>query len=317
MTLPEQIIEDYNNGKTYRQIKKDLRVSNATIAKILNENKIQRHKTGPKKFSSFSKKEQSEICSLYKKGLSSRLLAKRYECSQTKILNVFKVNDIKRRTISESKRLYGIDENVFDELNEFSSYWIGFLMADGNLYINPRNSRQIQLSLHERDRKHIEKFKSFLKTDKPIYSYVSRRKYDNDVGYVETPEAKFYINSKTIFEKLEDYGLTVRKSKTANFSNELKMDRHLVRGLFDGDGCISVYGQDRVEISLVGNEHVLKQVSQFINSKIELQSKITKNKTIFRIRYSGKSALSVIKFLYSKSNIYLDRKYNKAMRLIT
>ena len=316
MTLPKQIVEYYNNGKTYRQIKKDLRVSNATIAKVLNENKIQKHKPGPKKFSSFSKKEQSEICSLYKKGLSSRLLAKRYKCSQTKILNVFKVNDIKRRTISESKRLYTIDENVFDELNEFSSYWIGFLMADGNLYINPKNSRQIQLSLHERDREHIEKFKSFLKTDKPIYSYVSRRKYDNDIGYIESPEAKFYINSKIIFEKLEDYGLTVRKSKTAKFSDNLRINRHLVRGMWDGDGSILISKDNRVEVSLVGSNKIIEQIRDFVNDSIKIKSKITKSKSIFRIRYHGQKARSVADFLYSGSNIHLDRKKDVARKLI-
>ena len=94
------------------------------------------------------------------------------------------------------------------------------------------------------------------------------------------------------------------------------MNRHLVRGLWDGDGSILVDKQNRIGASLVGSKKIIEQVRDFINDSIEINSKVTKNRSIFRIRYNGQKAKSVVDFLYSGSNIYLDRKKDIVAGLI-
>ena len=56
-------------------------------------------------------------------------------------------------------RKYNLNENFFDELNEKSAYWLGFLYADG--YVSSYEN-SIGISLKSEDINHLEKFKNFL-----------------------------------------------------------------------------------------------------------------------------------------------------------
>jgi len=53
-------------------------------------------------------------------------------------------------------RKYTLNEEFFDELNEKSVYWLGFLYADG--CVRKRKSSELRLKLKKEDKSHIEKF---------------------------------------------------------------------------------------------------------------------------------------------------------------
>ena len=103
--------------------------------------------------------ERFSIITEYKLGNSSLQLAKKYNCSKFSILKLLHLSG----TLVEDKRLKIFDETVFDEITEESAYWMGFLMADGNIYL-PKGKRnpRITLVLSEKDKEHIVKFKFFL-----------------------------------------------------------------------------------------------------------------------------------------------------------
>jgi hypothetical protein len=266
------------------------------------ETKLVKKKNGP----ICSVDIQKEICEKYKNGNTTSEISMEYSFSKTKILHILKYNDIMTRNASDKKRKYKIDEYIFNHLNENSLYWLGFIAADGNLYINPRGNKIIQFGLHQKDENHLIKLKEFFKTNKPIYYYDSKRKYKD--GYTVTPEVKFNIHSSLIFDSICSYGIGPRKTFNMEFCEDV-VNRHFFRGLFDGDG--SIYSNNNgknLAISLNGIDSVLTVFKNFIEKKTEINLKIYPNKSICRVRAYGEKALNILDLLYDNSNIYLDRK---------
>ena len=301
------VIKEYKEGKTLDFISSKVTKSRSTVTSILRKNNVRIRRRGKKKgYSSFEKDVQKEICKKYIDGGTTTSLSSQYGCSKTKILYTLKNNSVKTRSISENKRKYKLDENVFNSLNENSLYWLGFIAADGNLYINPRGGKVVQFGLHQKDENHLNKLKTFLKTDRPIYYYKSKRKYKG--GYVITPEVRFNINSLTIFEDICKYGIMPKKTFNLKIVEDL-MDKHFFRGLFDGDGSIFSNNKGKnLVICLNGIEQVLKAFCDFVKKEINIELVTSPNKTIYRTRVYGKKALDVLDLLYDNANIYLDRK---------
>jgi hypothetical protein len=302
----KDVIKEYIEGKTLDNISFQMGFSRKKITNILKRNHIKRRRRGRKNGSTFAFVVQKEIFNKYLKGETTTFLSKQYDCSKDKILCVLKNNNIKTRTRSEQKRKYKLDEDSFKNLNENSLYWLGFIAADGNLYINPRGNKVVQFGLHQKDEEHLNKLKIFLKTNKPIYYYESKRKYKDN--YITTPEVKFNINSSIIFEDICRYGIMPKKTFKLEI-NDILINRDFFRGLFDGDGSIfsNNKGKDLV-ICLNGIEQVLKVFCDFIKKEINLDLNIFPSKSICRTRAYGKKALDILDLLYGDSSIYLDRK---------
>jgi NUMOD3 motif len=73
------------------------------------------------------------------------------------------------------KRTYTLNESVFDNPNEEANYWIGFLMADGNVYID-NGLPNIRLALAEKDVEHLEKYRKFMGSSHPfLYNEIHRQ----------------------------------------------------------------------------------------------------------------------------------------------
>jgi len=65
-------------------------------------------------------------------------------------------------------RKYNFNEHFFDVLNEKSTYWLGFLYADGYVRLKDGKSGELKLKLKDTDKNHIEKFLNHLDCEKPI-----------------------------------------------------------------------------------------------------------------------------------------------------
>lgn len=87
---------------------------------------------------------------------------------------------------------------------------------------------------------------------------------------------------------------------------------HFVRGYFDGDGCFYLKNIF-FNIEIVGNNNFLKILSLKLKEK-NIENTIysfSKNKNVKRIIINKKeSKLNFINYIYSNSNIYLNRKHN-------
>ena len=144
---------------------------------------------------------------------------------------------------------------------EEKAYWLGFLYADGSV---GSKEDKIELGLAEKDLKHIEKFKTFMNIN-------------NKISYREkTKSYRMSFRSAKCKQDLIDKGCIPKKSLILDFPNEnqvpKELQRHFIRGYFDGDGSISTpknsYGprKNGRTISFIGTQDFLQSIIDiFVN----------------------------------------------------
>lgn len=99
----------------------------------------------------------------------------------------------RHRTVSESHRIYTINDTCFDVLTNDAVYWLGCMWGDG--CISKQNDMSI--SGHISDLEHVNKFKSFLGSDRIVHILMHKNMY------------LFAFNSLPIYNKFKEYGLKV------------------------------------------------------------------------------------------------------------
>ena len=215
---------------------------------------------------------------------------------------------LKEYDLYKDKRKYKVDENFFEKIDtEEKAYWLGFLTADGCI---KKNRYQISLGLSIKDINHLEKYKKSLKSEKNIkieenYSFNNK----SVMCYLR-------IDNKKMYTDLLNLGFSSKKTMNEQ-PVELSEDliNHYIRGIFDGDGWISIYGRH----AEVGFGMGLK-ILQYIREKSEQYAKIKRYKinpykTIFRYKFQSKrEILKFLNWIYKDATIYLDRKYEKYLQ---
>lgn len=161
-------------------------------------------------------------------------LATKYLVEGLSLTELSKQSGIDRRTLSTNFKRMGIeivnkqnltrfDEHIFDEIdNEEKAYWLGFIFADG--YISS-SSNNFELSLGLKDINHLEKFSQFMK-----YSGVIKQ---------DSYRCRFSLRNKHLWNTLNNYGCTPKKSLTLRFPNKdiFKSEdliKHFMRGILMG-----------------------------------------------------------------------------------
>lgn len=206
------------------------------------------------------------------------------------------------------RRKYTINENVFETINEESAYWIGFLMADGCVTTR-KSSPYINLRISEHDIFHIEKFKNFLQSSHKISIYKNRGfKPNNNLACIS-------ISSYKLADSLAKYGVVPRKSKTAMVIG-LEKNIDFWRGMIDGDGWIFQTQNNLPAIGLCGSENIIKQFDKFVKDKHPSCKAQPIKKKNWYFQTSGEPAQNIIRLLYNKSKISLDRKFEIANNFI-
>lgn len=218
---------------------------------------------------------------------------------------------------------YNFNHKAFSEVNNQDvAYWLGFIYADGFVYINKNRSCELGIEIAKRDYEHLKKFNKFLNGNLNV-KYRKRYNYDDTNRYSEYANIRLY--SKQIVIDLQKYGIVQNKTYVSNenvlqyIPNEFKMD--FIRGFLDGDGWIR---KDRKRFGMCGvNLNLLKGIQQYL-SELEIDSRISViSKSDKKINIRGReynSNLDVFKLeiksknfgelLYHNATTYLDRKYN-------
>lgn len=210
------------------------------------------------------------------------------------------------------KRLYQINnENAFNNLNQYSAYWLGFFAADGYIV---KNRNCIGIGLAERDIKHLEKFKEFIGSEHNIRF----RKSTNSVHFSIRSTMLKYDISKWIPAKTE------RDTKDSMISciNDDYKD-YFIAGYFDGDGSVFSWSGRNKElethaVTIVGNYNTLNDITKYLAQKYHFRKlTIVKNDNVFRLAWSSKNDITEFSKIYLKSSLQLERKlikYNYVMK---
>jgi DNA-binding transcriptional regulator WhiA len=261
-----------------------------------------------------------EMYDFYLQGNSMQKVGEKYGFGRRTIEANFKKHGLQSRSNKINSRKYSINHDFFENIdNERNAYWLGFMYADGFLS-NPEGSKKVGMSLAIEDKHHIEKFARDIESTYHIKEYVSHSTYGSN------PYAKLIVTSDKMFEDLESHGCIQHKTKVIKppvlMSRDL--ERHFIRGYFDGDGslkkCNGNYGYE-FGFHVVGTDELLTFISEHLmkNGLVNRITKLEKRRKyqdVSSIRYGGNTQVyNIMSYLYNKSTIYLDRKYERYLEL--
>jgi hypothetical protein len=165
-------------------------------------------------------------------GTLIKLVMEKYSVSYASVYNSLKKHNI------PYKKTYGrtifFDEDFFEFIdNELKAYWLGFIMADGNVH-----THRITINSAEKDKEHLLLFMQHINHTGNLGFQVQEE------SFASSPIYHVRCNSHKMIQDLIKLGCLPRKtgySILPSLADDLV--HHFIRGYFDGDGCISIYNQ--------------------------------------------------------------------------
>lgn len=204
-----------------------------------------------------------------------------------------------------------MNESFFHNLDENSAYYLGLIIADGNVFKDGTGRQaSISITLNEEDEYLLFKFKEILKANTAI---------SHDGRGV----SQFAIRSDIMASDLEKHGVIPRKSYFTylpKISDDLMSN--LIRGIFDGDGSIQAkLNKDNRflhSFSFCGTHQLMQEISNYLYEHLELTQKPSvydyKDRVLSEIKIQNKHDMFIFgEWLYQDANIFMKRKYDKYM----
>lgn len=203
---------------------------------------------------------------------------------------------------------------------ENKAYILGFISADGYLSTKDGN-KYLSIELQKRDKKILQFIKKEIQ-----YSGKIATTYHNNKEY-----CRLKIYGEELVNNIIDKGLDNQKTYNLEFPSSIPphLIRHYIRGLFDGDGCVYIGKQkrkngtlkDKRMITLISTKMMNDFICSYIKNKFDIQFRVsysvtqknTKMSTLYLEKYNNIKIF--LDYLYDDSNIHLERKYNKFLKL--
>lgn len=221
---------------------------------------------------------------------------------------------IKRQTLSRCLKEEGytvvnrqnaskFNEHIFDKIdNSEKAYWLGFLYADGAV---SKDRNTVELSLKASDIEHLRKFRDFLGFDK------------NKTIFCDDVRCRLQFSNKHTKYCLCKLGCLPQKSLILTFPSEQQVSnkfiKDFIRGYIDGDGSIMLNTAKTCgRLNILGTKAFLESLVSIMGWK---RNSIQKRGNIFSIEWCGYYVLKYLEEIYSQSDVYLDRKYQKFLQI--
>lgn len=314
----DKIIELYKSGLSYAKIQNETGIDANKIKRTLKEYNVQLrpYKTGEEIRRSFSPKEEAEIINAYISGIGLTTISKMYNCSPVPTKNMLKSKGIKIRNKEEAHKYQRmeIDENYFDIIdNQDKAYILGFLFADGTNCIHGKgkNEYYVSITLKIDDMYILDRIRKKIKMERVIRVY--QRKSDG------RKYARLEIKNKHMSLRLKELGVVQNKTFITKFPEYLRDDLipHFIRGLMDGDGCIT----SNLKSVLFAGSHdmmygLVKQFEKYLGFTSHIVN-IKHSPGISSVAVSRlDNKVKLLHWLYDDADLKLERKYNLGMQII-
>lgn len=219
-------------------------------------------------------------------------LARMYGCSEAAIGDHRHASGIFR---SRVRRRYTLDETFFEKINtEEKAYALGFISADGCV---PLNGRSVKIEIHTKDVHILRDMRAVMGSNARVT--VAKR----------GPYALIYFSSQKLVADLATHGVGPRKSLTLQFPKLPKrLERHYLRGLLDGDGCIR-----EKSFYFLGTESIIDGARASILSHTGIRLSKTQHDNLWLAVGCGRSR-EVLRWLYDEASIFLRRKHHRFLK---
>ena len=130
-------------------------------------------------------------------------LGKIWGCDPSTIKNIMKAYGVSGRTLSEARRNYlnyTINEDSFSKIDSpDKAYWLGVMYSDG--YVSKtKYTNKFGISVAERDKKWLEKFKQFLNYNGEIKEYeTGKTSFVVDGGHLVAEEVFLFSRKRNTY----------------------------------------------------------------------------------------------------------------------
>ncbi|HHT03396.1 MAG TPA: hypothetical protein GX005_03620 [Bacteroidales bacterium] len=329
--------ELYSTGISISEVARQLGFNKGMVRYALNKNGVQTTKRN----NVFT---DDEVATLYEKGHSLEEIATMFEVGRSKIRTAISYTDveIRERTpfdmdkkteipdyspyvlgnrqthytkntgkYAHNSKVY-TDEIFFNEWSHELAYFLGWMASDGNI---PKAKNAFRIT--STDIEHLEGLFS-------LFSYgwtTSIRKWDSKKYPNNNTAGTIAISRKDIVDKLVNYGITPNKSLTMEMPYIPKnYVRDFVRGVFEGDGCISFKSPTSPVITFAsGSEKFLIGLGEAIEKQTGLKIYVGSDKSgTYRLVYGSINAIKeLFYYMYEgvPSKLILRRKYDLFVEL--
>jgi len=224
--------------------------------------------------------------------------------------------DHERARIAGKK--YHYNERIFHDIDTAEkAYWLGFITADGCIENIQRKRKdgtiydnyRLCFCLSKKDENHLKKFRKFIGdtsisiTDSKTFLSVTNKEYDC---------VHLRIYCKQLAIDLMKHNVLQNKStkEHAPILND-NLNRHFIRGVFDGDGCI-VFTTSIITIvgSLELMSYIKANVSKHMKYECGYIHRDSKSKNLYSYSiYKKHDIEAFLQYIYTDNTINLDRKY--------
>jgi len=297
----EEIINMYTEqGLNTVQIAQSFNCSDSSIGRIL-----QRHGITPALHPhrlSLSKNDISQICNLYASGKTTVEIGDIYSITDHTVAKILKSNGISLRP---AKRRSNIEHHdFFEHINTpEKAYFLGWMISDGSVvYAKTREGREpiISLEIHSKDRQILEMFADVLGAPRTIIHEFQKRSH-----------CHIRFSSKKMANDLAKYGVVPNKTyKTYLPHLPSTMMPHLLRGIFDGDGTVTIDKHGASHFAYYGTERLCNEIAQYLHNTIGLNLNKVAKSTCFHVWWGGKAQSKLFaEYIYNDCGMYyLQRK---------
>lgn len=195
--------------------------------------------------------------------------------------------------------------HFFDDIDtKEKAYALGLWVADGWL-----TTKNYQVGFCNNEIDLVDLFRNLLESDHKIY----KREVKKANNY------RLIIGSKLLHSGLINLGFNAEKSSTAKYPLIAKeFDSHFIRGVFDGDGCITrnLRAKDKIpelSIRIAGTLDLMRSMNEKIPGSAGQIYKEKRHQDWFSIlRFSVRKSLLFCQWIYNDSEgLRLERKYQR------
>lgn len=308
--MRKEIIEQYNNGKSFEDLKKIYSTTWTNIYDVVAVN-------FEHIYSNILDQEKEQIIDMYKNGMSITQIGEKLKIYHKLVSKVLEENNIQR--VNNNKRIYKLNEHYFDKIDSPNkAYILGFFYADG---CNMIDKCTVAMSLEETDKEILEKIRLEMESERELEFINQSKRKDKNTNYKYKDMWRLLLFSSHLCHVLNNLGMVPNKSLQLEFPEWLdkKLYSHFIRGYFDGDGSLCIYqknnGKYQPLLSITSTDNFCQKCLEIMRNKLNIGGGIydasSHNNITKVLSISGFVQLEkILNWLYKDAELYMKRKHD-------
>lgn len=197
---------------------------------------------------------------------------------------------------------------IFNVANEFDAYFVGFIQTDGHL-----QHKKVSVELNSRDQDILTKIQASLGG--------SIKFRTRETNFKEKANSAIWTLCSVDFVKsLNNFGIPCGKKSHIIRPLQIRRDleRHYIRGLFDGDGTLCFSQTNFPIMGIVTASEAIKNylVNWLRLHEIFVNCNRNQRDDIYNITITRESAQKIAHILYHDCSVSIDRKRKIANEII-